>query len=322
MSDVLCSSIGFAAILLSGSALFGADIRLGIVSTDTSHVIHFTRILNEDRDPEHVPGARVVAAYKGGSPDIPSSRNRVDGFEQELIKTYHVEIVPDIPTLCSKVDGLLLESGDGRVHLAQARQVIAAGKPLFIDPPLASTLEEAREIARLAKQAGVPWFSSSTVRFDEIATAGKYADARGADVWGPGPMEEHHYLDLSWYANHPIELLFTLMGTGCEQVTRAAGGDFASGSDVIVGRWKDGRIGTVRTLRPYGQWGGVVIRPKQIVSVHPATTLSYGPIVRQIVAFFQTGKPPAPNEETLEMYGFMDAAQRSKAADGQPMSLR
>ncbi len=319
---VLRSSIGFLAILLSGRVILGADIRLGIVSTDTSHVIHFTRILNEERDPEHVPGARVVAAYKGGSPDIPSSRNRVDGFEHELIETYHVEIVADIPTLCSKVDGLLLESGDGRVHLAQARQVIAAKKPLFIDPPLASTLEEAREIALLAKQAGVPWFSSSTVRFDEIATAAKYADATGVDVWGPGPMEEHHYLDLSWYAIHPIELLFTLMGTGCQQVTRVAGGDFSSGSDVIAGRWKDGRIGTVRTLRPYGQWGGFVIRPKQMVSIHAATTLSYGPIVRQIVAFFQTGKPPAPNDETLEMFSFMDAAQRSKAANAQPMPLR
>ena len=116
----MCSWTGFLTMLLSGIVLSGADIRLGIVSTDTSHVIHFTRILNEDRDPEHVPGARVIAAYKGGSPDIPSSRNRVDGFEQELIKTYRVEMVPDIPTLCSKVDGLLLESGDGRVHLAQA----------------------------------------------------------------------------------------------------------------------------------------------------------------------------------------------------------
>jgi hypothetical protein len=316
------SSIGFISILLIGRALLGADIRLGIVSTDTSHVIHFTRILNEVRDPEHVPGARVVAAYKGGSSDIPSSRNRVDGFEQQLIKTYHVEIVPDIPTLCSKVDGLLLESGDGRVHLAQARQAIAAKKPLFIDPPLASTLQQAREIARLAKEASVPWFSSSTVRFDEIAIRATYPDATGVDVWGPGPMEKHHYLDLSWYAIHPIELLFALMGSGCEQVMRMAGGDFSSGSDVIAGRWKDGRIGTVRTLRPYGQWGGLVIRPKQMVSINPATTLGYGPIVRQIVTFFQTGKPPVSNEETLEMFAFMDAAQRSKAANGQPTKLR
>jgi hypothetical protein len=285
-------------------------------------VIHFTRILNNHDDPEHVPGARVVAAFKGGSPDIPSSRNRVDNFERELIETYGIEMAPDIPGLCSKVDGLLLESGDGRVHLAQARQVIAAKKPMFIDPPLASTLEDAREIARLAKDAGVAWFSSSTVRFDEIATSAKRADATGVEVWGPGPMEQHHYLDLSWYAIHPIEMLYTLMGTGCEEVSRIAGGDFTTGSDVMVGRWKDGRIGTVRSLRPYGPWGGLVIRPNQIVRIRAATTLTYGPIVRQIVAFFQTRKPPASNDETLEIFAFMDAAQRSKAARGQPVRLR
>ena len=48
--------------------------------------------------------------------------------------------------------------------------MIAAHKPLFIDKPLAATLEDAREIARLAKAAGVPWFSSSSLRFGAIGT--------------------------------------------------------------------------------------------------------------------------------------------------------
>ena len=64
---------------------------------------------------------------------------------------------------------MLLESVDGRVHLEQVKPVIAAHKPLFIDKPLASTLEDAREIARLAKAAGVPWFSASSLRFGDIA---------------------------------------------------------------------------------------------------------------------------------------------------------
>ena len=89
----------------------------------------------------------------------------MDRYAEELRTKWGVEIVPDIATLLTKVDAVLLESIDGRVHLEQARQVIAAHKPLFIDKPLASTLEDAREIARLAKEAGVPWFSSSSLRF-------------------------------------------------------------------------------------------------------------------------------------------------------------
>lgn len=317
-----CFAVTLAAICSVPLSVRAAEIKLGIIGTDVSHVIHFSRLLNKPGEADHIEGARIVAAYKGGSPDVVSSRTRVDQYASDLVKTYGVEMVPDIPALCAKVDGVLLESGDGRVHLDQARQVIAAHKPLFIDKPLASTLEDAREIARLAREAGVAWFSSSGLRFNELGTKYKFADALGIDAWGPGPMEEHQHLDLSWYAIHPIETLYTLMGMGCEEVTRMSGGDFNSGSDVIVGRWKDGRIGTVRTLRPSGGYGVVVFRPKAIVQSPPNPSFSYAPLLAEIVKFFQTGKPPVPNQETLEIYAFMDAALRSKEAGGKPMRLR
>src|SRR5579864_8950815 len=213
----------FCALLLLGATCASAEIRLGIIGTDTSHVIAFTQMLNDSTSPDYVPGARIVAAYKGGSPDVESSYTRVDKFAEELRTKWKIELISDIPALCRKVDGILLESVDGRVHLEQMKPVIAAHKPVFIDKPLAATLEDAREIARLAKDAGVPWFSSSGLRFGEIATKMKAPDAIGVQVWGPGPMEEHHYLELAWYAIHPIEILYTLMGPGCEDVSRMAG---------------------------------------------------------------------------------------------------
>ncbi|MEK7752750.1 MAG: Gfo/Idh/MocA family oxidoreductase [Acidobacteriota bacterium] len=306
------------ALMLAGALVCAAQIRIGIVGTDTSHVIAFTRVLNDPAAKNHIPGARIVAAYKGGSPDVESSRTRVEGFAQELAAKWNVEIVPDIPTLCKKVDAVLLESVDGRTHLAQARQIIAARKPVFIDKPLAATLEDAREIARLAKEAGVPWFSSSSLRWSEIVTTMKAPDATAVTTWGPGPFEEHHYLELGWYAIHPIEMLFALMGTGCEEVTRVSGATL----DTITCRWKDGRLGTVNALRPYGPYGAVVFRGKD-ARMPPAKAASdYVPMLREIVKFFETGKPPVSNEETLEIFAFLDAAQRSKEAGGKPMRLR
>jgi predicted dehydrogenase len=314
------SRLSLASVL--ALPLFAQDIRLGIIGTDISHVIQFSRILNNSSDPEHVPGARIVAAYKGGSPDIVSSRTRVEGYAQDLIKTWGIEIVPDIPTLCSRVDAVLLESGDGRIHLAQVKPVIAAHKPVFIDKPVGATLEDVREIDRLAKAAGVPWFSSSGMRFGEIATKLKSPDATGVQVWGPGPYEPHHYLDLARYGIHPIEILYTLMGPGCEEVTRIVSGDSNSGADVVTGRWKDGRLGTVRANRPSGSYGAVVFRPKQVLQSPADVPYSYAPLVSQIVKFFETRQPPVPNEETIEIYAFMDAAQRSKEAGGKSMRLR
>ena len=81
-------------------------------------------------------------------------------------------------------------------------------------------------------------------------------------------------------------------------------------------------MGTVRTLRPSGGYGAIVFRPKQIVQSPAKTDVSYVPLVQQIVAFFQSGKPPVPNEETLEIFAFMDAAQRSKEAGGRSMKMR
>ena len=298
-----------------------ADIRIGVIGTDTSHVPAFAKLLNGDpAAPDHIAGARVVAAYKGGSKDIPDSTGRVDQFAEDLRAKYGVEIVPDIATLLSKVDAVLVSSLDGRVHLAQARPVIAAHKPLFIDKPLAATLEDAREIARLAKEGGVPWFSSSSLRFGAIATAMKIPDLTGALTWGPGPFEEHHKMELAWYAIHPVELLFTIMGPGCESVTRMAGKD----TDVIVGRWKDGRTGTVNAVRPYSDYGAVGFHGRESVESHPKAgqATDYRPLVMEIVKFFQTGKPPVSNEETLEIFAFMDAAQRSKEQGGRPVALR
>ncbi len=304
-------------LLLAALPVLAADIRIGIIGTDTSHVPAFTKMLNDPTDPAHIPGARIIAAYKGGSPDVESSRTRVDKFAEEIRTKWGVEIVPDIATLLGKVDAVLIESVDARTHLAAARQVFAAKKMLFIDKPLASTYADAREIARLGKQAGVPWFSTSSLRWSEMAEKMKFSDALGVHTWGPGPMEEHHQLDLSWYAIHPIEVLFTLMGPGCEEVTRISG---ATAEEVIC-RWKDGRIGGVTALRPYGTYGAVVYRKSGVVLSPEKPRTGYEPLVREIVKFLQTGKPPVPNEETLEMFAFMDAAQRSKDAGGKPMRM-
>lgn len=295
-----------------------AEIRVGIVGTDTSHVIAFTKIFNDPRNPDHVPGVRVVAAYKGGSKDVPSSYSRVDKYAQELQSDWKIEIVPDIPTLLSKVDAVLLESVDGRTHLPQFREIARAGKPVFIDKPLAATLEDAREIARLAKQHNVSWFSTSSLRYSDACLNWKSPANQGVITWGPGPTEEHHYLDLSWYAIHPVEMLFTLMGPGCEEVTRTTSKD----SDVVTCRWKDGRIGTVRAMRPSADYGAVVFRDKEVLQSQPKMKVNYAPMLAQIAKFFETKQPPVPNAETLEIFAFMDAAQKSKEQGGKAVRLR
>jgi len=307
-----------ALLALSVLSASAADLRLGIVGTDTSHVIAFTSILNDPNHSGHVPGARVVAAFKGGSPDLAASRDRVEKYAAELASKFGVEIVPDIPTLLGKVDAVLLESVDGRVHLAQFREIARSGKPVFIDKPLASTYEDAREIAALARRWGVPWFSSSALRYSPALAELRSGSVDGAFVWAPGPLEPTHRLDLSWYGIHAVEILYALMGPGCEEVSRT----FAPDAEIVTGRWKDGRVAAIRLVRPYSAYGAVVFSGKEVRQSQKDLYTGYRGLVVQIVNFFQTRVPPVPEQETLEMFSFMDAAQRSREAGGAPAKLR
>ncbi|MBI5085076.1 MAG: Gfo/Idh/MocA family oxidoreductase [Acidobacteria bacterium] len=309
-----------AYLLLTAAAcsLTAADLRIGIVGTDTSHVPAFTSMLNDPNHKDHLAGARVVAAYKGGSVDLKESSGRVEKYAAEIQSKYGVEIVPDIATLLTKVDAVLLESVDGRIHLAQFREIVKGRKPVFIDKPLASTLEDARTIAQLARQNGVSWFSSSSLRFADAMGGLKIDGLNGVMAWGPGPLQEYHQLDLTWYGIHTVEILYALMGTGCDEVTRTFSGD----AEVVTGKWKDGRVGTIRLHRPYSSFGAAVFAPKAFKATEKEMNAGYANLVREIVKFFQTGKTPVGETETLEMFSFMDAAQRSRAAGGAPVKLR
>jgi hypothetical protein len=307
----------FLLVVLSLSVR-AADLRLGIIGLDTSHVTAFTELLNNPEAKNHVAGAKVVAAFKGGSPDIESSASRLEGYTKTLQEKYKVEIVPTIEELCTKVDAVLLESVDGRPHLAQARPVIKAGKPLFIDKPVAGSLKDAIKIYKLAKAANVPVFSSSSYRFYDSLTELKKKDlgeVKGAISYGPCSLEKTHP-DLFWYGVHATEALFAVMGTGCETATRISTRD----TDVVDGVWKGGKVGTVRGLRNAATPHKVIIFGTKTIADQQGSG-TYAPLVQEIVKFFQTKIAPVSPDETIEMFAFMEAADESKRQGGKPISI-
>jgi predicted dehydrogenase len=318
------ASVAVAGISLTGSlaetyarAPVQLSGRIGIIGLDTSHSIAFTKALNAAEPAPELKGFKVVAAYPKGSNDIESSTKRIPGYIED-VKKEGVEIVSSIQDLLKKVDMVLLETNDGRPHLEQALMVLKAGKPMFIDKPLAGSLSDAIAIANAAKKYKVPVFSSSSLRYMETVqdvVNGKIGAVLGADTFSPASLEKTHP-DLFWYGIHGVEILFAVMGTGCKQVIRVHN----ENTDIVVGTWKDGRVGVFRGTRTgKHDYGGTVYGEKGNLSLGPFK--GYDSLLFRIVDFFKTGKPPVSMEETLEMYAFMEAADESKRHGGGAVNL-
>lgn len=289
--------------------------RVGIIGLDTSHSVAFTKELNAGKS-EYM-GYTVVAAYPHGSRDIKISLDRIPGYIEE-VKKYGVEIVDSIEDLLKKVDVVLLETNDGRIHLEQAIPVFKARKKVFIDKPIAASYADAKKIFEIAKKYDTPFFSSSSLRYIEgmeEVQEGSVGKIIGADIYSPAMLEPTHP-DLFWYGIHGVEMLFAVMGTGCKSVTRV----FAEGSEISVGTWEDGRIGTLRGIRDGKKdYGGTVLGDKAVQKF--GKFLGYNPLLLEIIKFFETGVVPFNAQETLEICAFIEAADESKKNGGKPVLI-
>jgi predicted dehydrogenase len=317
------SAIAGIGLSLTGSSFLFArnnppkNGRIGIIGLDMSHSTGFTKALNAVNAKSEFQGYKVVAAYPKGSTDIQSSASRIPAYT-ETVRNLGVEIVSSIEELLNKVDAVFLETNDGRMHLEQAMLVIKAGKPMFIEKPVAASLRDAMAIFDAAKKYNTPVFSSSALRFDpniQAAALGKMGKTLGADTYSPATLEKTHP-DLYWYGIHAVEILFTVMGTGCKSVVRVNTPD----TDIVIGTWADGRIGTVRGTRTgTHSYGGTLYGEKGNISL--ASNGDFQPLLIKIIDFFNTGKAPVNPEETLEMLAFMDAADESKRKKGASVDI-
>jgi predicted dehydrogenase len=264
-------------------------------------------------------GIKVTSAYPYGSTKIEASASRIPQYIKE-IKELGVQVMDSLDALINASDVILLETNDGTLHLEQILPVLKAKKPVFVDKPVAARLLDVIKIYEAVKKYNVPMFSSSPLRYIEGAQKVRYQNAVGqvigADAYSPQKTEPSH-TDLYWYGIHGVEILYTMMGTGCEYVRRITEKE----QDMVIGKWKDGRIGTYKgDLQTRQYYGGTAYGTTGVLSVGPFG--GYQPLVEVVVQFFKDKKAPVEEKETFEIYTFMEAADVSKNQGGEWVSLQ
>jgi hypothetical protein len=299
-------------------------IKLGILDFDTSHCVEFTKRLNHQAigEDQWVEGARVVVGCPGTSvlaPDI------ISGYARTVEKL-GVRLVEKPEEIIGQVDGMLIESLDGSVHYERAKPFLEAGIPCFIDKPFTCGVRDARKLADLAASRRVPIFSSSSLRYAPDVV--RYHDdpshgpLHGVFAYGPATLNsiepQKRNPGLYHYGIHSVEMLYTLMGPGCQRVTCVHDKDV----DVVTGHWGDGRVASVRGIRtgasPYGL---TAFAARGASSIAVGTGVIYRELLKNVVRFFETKHAPLNIGVTIEIMAFIEAALKSGNNHGIPENL-
>jgi predicted dehydrogenase len=316
----------------------GNAVRIGLIGLDTSHASAFASILHNPNDPFHIPGAMVVAAYPGGSPDMPISISRVTGFANELRNTYGVRITDAPEDVAEACDLVFILASDGRAHPALFRAVAGSGKPVFIDKPFAVSSSDAQNIFTLAAETSTRVFASSAFRYadglvsalNSIQAAGERVETCRVRYWLQIQETQGRYF---WYGIHGAEMLRAIMGPGVREVEASSNTD----EDSITVWHDDGRQSSIVGSRNDGTFHVTIETDKREIDVDLTSSMPslsarvlwaaldvltegqfprlWGATAAGSVSGPRPGRALDPDaEETLEVIHLLEAAQRSYAA--------
>ena len=217
-------------------------IKVGILGMDNYQCVAFMQLWHQKDTPENLAGLRVVAAYPGEpSPRIEKTAENLPKWVARA-EAQQARIVSSVEELLPLVDAVILMSTDGGRHLEEIRPVLAARKPVYVGRPLANSLVDAIKIFQLARQYDCPVFSCSQHRFSpgfvEMRNHPEVGAVTGCAIYGGYPPEQP-VADPIWSALHGLETMQTIMGAGCETVSRAS----TDQAELLTCVWSDGRIG-------------------------------------------------------------------------------
>ena len=296
------STVSISATSIASAMQVGQEqkpIRVGIIGAENSHTAGFGKMFNIEKK---FPGVEVTHLW-----------GETDELARKAAETCKIPtIVKDPKEMLGKIDALIVDHRHAMYHLAPAIPFIQAGIPTFIDKPFCYRVEEGKKFLAMAKKAGAPVTSLSSIA-DSYATYDikqQLETIEGINhVVRFGPVDlESVYGGVFFYGVHVLQPLMVMFGDDIQKVKITRDGKKGNASLV----YKNGLFVTLIFKNVGYGWETFVETKKGLVELKSRVPESKPEkIYVDIVEMFRTGKEPRTHQSILTEIAILEAMERS-----------
>ena len=283
------------------------ETKIALIGLDTSHAIEFSRIMQapDYKESQRIKGLRAVSCLSFLTPFI--SREELNERAEQL-RSWGVNVTESFEEAIDGCDAVMLEINDPFYHLEYFQKCVNLKKPIFLDKPLADTIQNGKKISDLIGKYNLKVFSASSLRFRPqlLDACQKINNPFSASIYGclgKAPAGS----SIVWYGVHTFEMLERIMGRGAKSVSTQKS---ASGLVCIV-TYPEEKYGIVELSTNIFSYGGCLRREGDSAHFTIDMSTAYADLLREVNRFFETGITPVQFDDTLEVMALLDAAERS-----------
>ncbi len=305
------------------------DLKIGILgmTEGNGHPYSWSAMIN-GYDEKHMASSPYPGIYAYlkkqplqtiGIPGVRVSHICCDN-EADAVSVAKCSLIDNITAkpedMIGEVDAVIVATDIGSEHVDRCRPFIEANIPLFIDKPLADSLEHLNIFNKWHKE-GKKFVSSSSMRYTkELEPYYKNHYELGDLMYICQPM----FKKWETYGIHALEGIYPLLGPGFTSIQNTGTYEknmihitHKSGCDVQIPLCQD----------MYAAYGITLLVGKQS-SVYIKAQDSYYPFKKQLdrfVNWLRTGEEPQPFSETVELIKLVIGGIQSREMGGEKIIL-
>ena len=299
VSAVTVSASSFASGMVSTPDDQLKPIRIGIIGAENSHSVGFGKMFNIDKK---FPGVEVTHLW-----------GETDEFARKTAEAGKIpNIVKDQKEMLGKIDALIVDHRHAKFHLEAATPFVKAGIPTFIDKPFCYRVEEGKAFLAMARKAGTPITSFSSIAqsvctYDIKQQVETMGEINHVVRYGPVDLDSE-YGGVFFYGVHLLQPLMVMFGEDIQRVKITRNGKKGSASLVF----KSGLYATLIFKNVSYGWETFVETKKGLVELKSRIPESDPiKIYTDIVEMFRTRKEPRSYQSILTEVAVLEAMEKS-----------